>query len=63
MEEYKRLKSQIDEKTYKELELFWINNLNLSDDQSSKFITLIEKINKHSKEIKSKQIKEKNNND
>lgn len=57
MEEYKRLKTQIDENHYKELESFWINNLNLNDEQSNKFITLIEKINKHSKEVKSKQIK------
>jgi hypothetical protein len=58
MEEYKRLKSQIDEKTYKELELFWINNVNFTDAQSDDFVKLIEKINTHSKEVKSKQNSE-----
>jgi hypothetical protein len=58
MEEYKRLQSHINESLYKELELFWINNTNLNDEQSDKFITLIEKINKHSKEVKLKQHSE-----
>lgn len=55
MEEYKRLKKQIDDNVYKELELFWINNINLTDEQSDKFGSLIENINKHSKEVKYKQ--------
>lgn len=60
MEEYKRLKKQIDDNIYKELELFWINNINLTDEQSDKFISLIENINKHSKEVKYKQHLENN---
>lgn len=60
MEEYKRLKKQIDDNVYKELELFWINNINLTDEQSDKFVSLIENINKHSKEVKHKQHLEDN---
>lgn len=55
MEEYKKLQSYLDESTYKELELFWINNINFTDGQSSRFVKLIEKINTHSREVKSKQ--------
>jgi hypothetical protein len=58
MEEYKKLKTQIDENVYNELESFWINNINFTDAQSDKFVTLIEKINNHSKEVKSKQHSE-----
>jgi hypothetical protein len=60
MEEYKRLITQIDESVYRELESFWVNNTNFTDAQSDKFITLIEKINNHSKEVKSKQYLKKN---
>lgn len=55
MEEYKRLKTQMDENIYNELESFWVNNTNFTDVQANKFINLIEKINHHSKEVKSKQ--------
>ena len=53
MEEYKRLKPKMNEQIYKELELFWVNNTNFSENQADKFISLIEKINQHSNEVKS----------
>ncbi len=60
MEEYKRLKTQIDENTYNELESFWINNSNFTDAQSDRFVSLIEKLNIHSKEVNLKQHSENN---
>ena len=54
--EYKRLKSQIDEETYNELESFWLNNMDFTHAQADKFVTLIEKINRHSKEVKAKNF-------
>jgi hypothetical protein len=59
MEEYKRLQSKLNEEAYKELELFWVNNTNFTDKQADKFVSLIEEINGHSKEVKSKNSKEK----
>lgn len=53
MEEYKRLKPKLNEQIYNELELFWVNNTNFSENQADKFISLIEKINQHSVEVKS----------
>lgn len=42
--EYKRLKTQISESVYKELESFIINNANFTSAQESELISLIEKI-------------------
>lgn len=58
MEEYKRLQSKLDEKTYKEFELFWINNTNFTEIQANKFVNLLEKITNHSEEVKLQQFQE-----
>jgi hypothetical protein len=54
--EYKKLRTQLDEDVYKELELFWINNTDFTNAQADKFVNLIEKINSHSDEVRSKQF-------
>jgi len=56
MERLKNLKSQLSETLYKDLELFWINHTNFTDPQADKFISLLEKINNDSKEVKSKNL-------
>ena len=60
MEEYKRLQTKLDSNIYNELELFWINNTNFTAEQADRFVSLLEKINTHSKEIKRKQKESKN---
>ena len=49
MEEYKKLKSKINEETYKELELFWVNNTNFTEAQAKKLVNILEKISQYSK--------------
>ena len=44
MEEYKRLQNKLSEELYSELALFWVNNLDLLDNQANDLATLIEKI-------------------
>jgi len=57
MKEIKRLQAQLNENTYKDLELFCINNTNFTEVQAGKFINLLERINNDSKEIKLKNSK------
>ena len=56
MERFKNLKSQLSEPLYGDLELFWINNTNFTEPQAERFISLLEKINKDSKEVKLKNL-------
>jgi len=54
MENYKKLKPHLSEEIYKDLELFWINHTNFSENQADKLVSLIEKIHQDSKEVKLK---------
>jgi hypothetical protein len=56
MERLKNLKSQLSETLYKDLESFWINHTNFTEPQAERFISLLEKINKDSKEVKLKNL-------
>lgn len=57
MEIYKRLKGQLSDKVYSELQLYWVNNLNLTEKQAHDFVSLIEKINADTKMVKAKAEK------
>jgi len=54
MEEYKRLKNKLSDGVYNELQLWWVNNLNLSEKQARDFAQLIDKISSDTKVVKSK---------
>jgi hypothetical protein len=54
MEEYKRLKNKLSDRVYHELQLWWVNNLNLSEKQARDFAQLIDKISSDSKAVKAK---------
>lgn len=56
MEKYRKLKSHLSEEIYKDLELFWLNNIDFSENQADKFVNLIEKIHQDSKEVKLKNL-------
>lgn len=56
MEKLNNLKTQLSEPLYNDLELFWVNNTNFTESQADRFISLLEKINKDSKDIKLKNL-------
>jgi hypothetical protein len=56
MEEYKRLKTKLSEGVYNELQLWWVNNLNLTEKQARDFANLIDKISTDSKVVKNKAL-------
>lgn len=56
MEILKHLKTQLSEPLYKDLELFWLNHTNFTEFQAERFINLLEKINKDSKEVLTKSL-------
>jgi len=56
MEEYKRLKTKLSEGVYNELQLWWVNNLNLTEKQARDFANLIDKISTDSKVVKKKAL-------
>lgn len=56
MEEYKRLKTKLSEGVYNELQLWWVNNLNLTEKQASDFANLIDKISTDSKVVRNKAL-------